>query len=97
MCIFKHQHTTLLVVLDTLVVDVKVSGLHKTYYPWHACTARVVLFCLSVSLSVPKLAFSKFIHSTNNTSYLTHNNKGAIICGIFSEAAPMQKFSTPSV
>lgn len=30
-CIFKHQHITLLVVLDTLVVDVKVSALHKNY------------------------------------------------------------------
>ena len=31
MCIFKHQHTTPSVVLDTLVVDVKVSGLYQNH------------------------------------------------------------------
>ena len=31
MYIFKRQHTTLLVALDTLVVDVKVSGLHQNH------------------------------------------------------------------
>ena len=49
-----------------------------------------------VVLSVPKLVCSKFIRSTNNISYLKHN-KGVIICGIFSETAPLQRSSTPSV
>ena len=46
--------------------------------------------CLSVCLSV--LACNKFICSTNNTTYLTHN-KGMEFCGIFSENASLRSYS----
>ena len=51
---------------------------------------------LSVCLSVLKLARSKFICSTNDTTYLTHN-KGVKFCGIFSETAPLQSQSPSSI
>ena len=41
---------------------------------------------------MPKLACSKFIRSTNDTAYLTHN-KGVEFCGIFSETALLQNSS----
>ena len=39
-----------------------------------------------------KLACSKFLRSTNKTTYLTHN-KGVKICGIFSETIALQSQS----
>ena len=43
--------------------------------------------CLFVRV---KLACRKFITSTNDTAYLTHN-KGVKFCGIFSEIAPLKE------
>ena len=50
---------------------------------------------LSVCLSMLKLAFSKFIRFTSDTTYQTHN-KGEKFCGIFSEIAPFQSQSPSS-
>ena len=51
---------------------------------------------LLVCLFVLKLACGKFIPSTNDTTYLTHN-KGVKLCGIFSETAPLQSQSPSNI
>ena len=65
----------------------------KFSYPQRTCAARVGL---SVCLSVLKLACSKFIPSTNGTTYLTHN-KGVNFYEISSETAPLQSQSPSGI
>ena len=60
---------------------------YEHFYPWHTCTARV----LSIYLSVLKLS-RKFICSTNDTACVMYY-KGVNICGIFSETAPLQRYT----
>ena len=68
--------------------------------PRRACAARVTVVgsvCLSVCLSVKShLAYGASVRPENAVTY-SAGNEGQKICGVFSETAPLQRSSTPSV
>ena len=61
-------------------------------YPRRACAARVTV-CLSVS---QHLTSGESVRLENAVTYST-GDEGQKICGVFSETAPLQRSSTPSV
>ena len=70
--------------------------------PRRACAARVtvvgsVCVCVSVCLSVKShLTYGASVRPENAVTY-SAGNEGQKICGVFSETAPLQRSSTPSV
>ena len=68
--------------------------------PRRACAARVTVVgsvCLSVCLSVKShLTSGASVRPENAVTY-SAGNEGQKICGVFSETAPLQRSSTPSV
>ena len=63
--------------------------------PRRACAARVT--GLSVCLSVKShLTYGASVRLENAVTY-SAGNEGQKICGVFSETAPLQRSSTPSV
>ena len=59
-------------------------------------TVVVLSVCLSVCLCPNYMACSKFIHSTNDTTYLMHN-KGVKFCRFFTETALLQSLSSSCI
>ena len=68
------------------------------FNPRRACAARVtVVGCVCVCLSVKKhLTYGASVRPENAVTY-SAGNEGKKICGVFSETAPLQRSSTPSV
>ena len=68
--------------------------------PRRACAARVTVVgsvCLSVCVSVKShLTYGASVRPENAVTY-SAGNEGQKICGVFSETAPLQRSSTPSV
>ena len=67
--------------------------------PRRACAARVtgLSVCLSVCVSVKShLTYGASVRPENAVMY-SAGNEGQKICGVFSETAPLQRSSTPSV
>ena len=63
--------------------------------PRRACAARVTVVVMSVCLSVRYTSGASF-RPENAVTY-SAGNEGKIICGVFSETAPLPRSSTPSV
>ena len=68
----------------------------STFNPWHACAARVMVLGQSVCMCQSNLASGASIRPENIVTY-SAGNRGQTICGFFSETAPLQRSSTPSV
>ena len=68
--------------------------------PRRACAARVTVVgsvCLCVCVSVKShLTYGASVRPENAVTY-SAGNEGQKICGVFSETAPLQRSSTPSV
>ena len=69
---------------------------HLLVNPRRACAGRVTVVG-SVCLSVKShLTYGASVHPENAVTY-SAGNEGPNICGVFSETAPLQRSSTPSV
>ena len=68
--------------------------------PRRACAARVTVVgsvCVCVCVSVKShLTYGASVRPENAVTY-SAGNEGQNICGVFSETAPLQRSSTPSV
>ena len=68
--------------------------------PRRACAARVTVVgsvCVCVCVSVKShLTYGASVRPENAVTY-SAGNEGKKICGVFSETAPLQRSSTPSV
>ena len=68
--------------------------------PRRACAARVTVVgsvCVCVCVSVKShLTYGASVRPENAVTY-SAGNEGQKICGVFSETAPLQRSSTPSV
>ena len=76
------------------------AGRRSVINPRRACAARVTVVgsvCLSVCVSVKShLTYGASVRPENAVTY-SAGNEGQKICGVFSETAPLQRSSTPSV
>ena len=65
--------------------------------PRRACAARVSWVCVSVCLYVKShLTYGASVRPENAVTY-SAGNEGQNVCGVFSETAPLQRSSTPSI
>ena len=77
-----------------------VVGAVNVINPRRACAARVTVVgsvCVCVCVSVKShLTYGASVRPENAVTY-SADNEGQKICGVFSETAPLQRSSTPSV
>ena len=69
--------------------------LMSIFNPRRACAARVVVGSVCVSVK-SHLTYGASVRPENAVTY-SAGNEGQKICGVFSETAPLQRSSTPSV
>ena len=73
---------------------------YRVINPRRACAARVTVVgsvCVCVCVSVKShLTYGASVRPENAVTY-SAGNEGQNICGVFSETAPLQRSSTPSV
>ena len=86
--------------ISVLFYYVAVVSLEHFINPRRACAARVTVVgsvCVCVCLSVKShLTYGASVRPENAVTY-SAGNEGQKICGVFSETAPLQRSSTPSV
>ena len=82
--------------LCRLGIIAKCTGsMHTFVNPGRACSSCPV--CQSVCVSVTSYLTSEaFVRHENTATYSAHY-KGQKVCGVFSETAPLQRSSTPSL
>ena len=93
----------LLFTVITLIFNVSTLMFNESAVinPRRACAARVTVVvgsvCLCVCVSVKShLTYGASVRPENAVTY-SAGNEGQKICGVFSETAPLQRSSTPSV
>ena len=74
----------------------RLAVLHFSANPRRACAARVIVVG-SVCVSVKShLTYGPSVRPENAVTY-SAGNEGQNVCGVFSETAPLQRSSTPSI
>ena len=67
--------------------------------PWRACAVRVMVVVVCVCVCVSVKSYLTLGASVRPESTVMHSvgNKGQKLCGVFSETAPLQRSSAPSL